>query len=408
MDPTGYTLSSSSPRQAHSIGGEIGGLAMASGIYPSIGVHAAMLRLSASGAVLEHITSESGRLSWMEGVLALATSGPNHERDRLSIPLLIEDSEPKRQKYRYFAVSGVPMSEGLAPGAGPNPGMLGKTAGAATDSDGATLGLEGSTALAAGHSHPAGTLMVVKHAHGVGELETIVDINEYVGRLASVTLSNHMVTDQAHLDPEQIGTVNPPVEVRSAGGARWMFAGREGQVSWSKVPSAGSNVGVVAILGGKLSRGESVLNATRAMEVRNLAGFTKIPNLEPTPFFPDLSDPERRRRMVEIEALRNQGGQVVYNDNIVLSAKGWSGLGFIEGEEDAPVFAPSLPGLTVDDASNGTQRGVSDADVTYKVLGVAVLPAPDAMENEIIAPDEEPVYRYVWSARLKPKLRFAR
>ena len=132
--------------------------------------------------------------------------------------------------------------------------------------------------------------------------------------------------------------------------------------------------------------------------------------MEPTTdnAFPDLSDPGRRRRMEDIEALRIQGGHVIYNDNCVLSARVWSPLGFIDGEEDAPVFAPNLPALTVDDASNGTQRAVSDSDVDFSVLGVAVLPAPDVLKNEIIAPDEEPAFRYVWSARLKRKLRFAR
>ena len=73
------------------------------------------------------------------------------------------------------------------------------------------------------------------------------------------------------------------------------------------------------------------------------------------------------------------------------------------------MFAPNLPALTVDDASNGTQRAVSDSDVDFSVLGVAVLPAPTTLlQNEIIAPDEQPILRYLWSARLKPKLQFAR
>ena len=407
MDPGGYALSSSSARAAHSISGDRAGMALASGIYPTSGVHAAMLRLSVQGVVLDHITDESGRLSWSDGVLALATSGSNHERDRLSIPVLIEDSDAKRQKYRYYSVADSPMSQGLALDAAPDPGMRGKTAGADPDNEGVTLDLQGSTATVAQHSHGAGSLEVVRHTHKVGELETIVDINAFVGRLASVTMSNHMVTDQGHLAPEQ--TVSEPVEVKSAPGTRWMFTGADGSLLWTRAPSSRSKSGVVALLGGKLSRGESVLNATRGMAVQNfLGGFAGIPNLEPGSHFPDLSDPERLRRMVEIEALRVQGGQVVYNDNIVLSAKIWSVLGFIEGEEDAPIFAPDLPGLTVDDASDGTQRALSDADVAYRVLGVAVLPAPDALDNEIIAPDEEPVFRYVWSARLKPKLWFAR
>ena len=72
------------------------------------------------------------------------------------------------------------------------------------------------------------------------------------------------------------------------------------------------------------------------------------------------------------------------------------------------MFAPNLPALLIDDANDGTQRIVSDSDVTFRVLGVAVIPAPNALENEIIAHDEEPEYRYLWAARLKPKLWFAR
>ena len=103
-------------------------------------------------------------------------------------------------------------------------------------------------------------------------------------------------------------------------------------------PSSGPSAGLVALIGGNLERGQSLLNSTRALLVQTFSSsFRPIPNLEPGSHFPDLSDPERRRRMVEIKALRVQGGQVVYNDNCVLSAKGWSGLGFIEGEEDAPV-----------------------------------------------------------------------
>ena len=99
---------------------------------------------------------------------------------------------------------------------------------------------------------------------------------------------------------------------------------------------------------------------------------------------------------------------MVYNDNVVLSSAASDGLGFIAGEEDGAIFRPNLPALTVDDASDGSQRAVGDDDVTYRVLGVAVLPAPNALENEIIAPDEEPIFRYLWAARLKPKLWFAR
>ena len=397
MDPTGYTLSSSHTRAAHSISGERGGMALASGIYPSAGVYAAMLRLSANGAVLDHVTEESGRLSWIDGILSLATSGPNHLQDRLSIPLLIEDSDPKPQIRKYFAnAANAPVTAGTTDA----PGMTGKTDEANAEGAGARLAIGGSTDVEAMHSHGAGSLRVEPHTHEVGELSVAIDINGFLGRLAAVTLSNHLVTDQAHLDPMRTGT--PPVELKSPGGARWMFAGRDGRLSMI-------GPAVVALLGGALTRGESVLNATQGVLVRNfLEGFSGIPNQEPGSHFPDLVDPERRRRMVEIEALRVQGGHVVYNDNIVLSATGWSGGGFIEGEEDAAVFAPNLPGLTVDDASNGTQRSLSDADVTYRVLGVAALPAPNAVENEIIAPGEEPLYRYVWSARLKPKLRFAR
>ena len=397
MDSTGYTLSSSHTRAAHSISGEGTGMALASGIYPAGGVHAAMLRLSAFGAVLDHVTGESGRLSWIDGVLSLATSGPNHLQDRLSIPLLIEDSDPKPQIRKYFAdAANNPATAGTTDA----PGMTGKTDEANAEATGTRLSIGGDTAGAAGHAHGAGSLTVEPHTHEVGELSVVIDINGFLGRLAAVSLSNHMVTDQADLDPMR--TAIPPVELKSPGRARWMFVGRDGRLS-------GIGPAVVALLGGKLSRGDSVLNATQGMVVRNfVAGFSGIPNLEPGTHFPDLSDPERRRRMVEIEALRVQGEHMVYNDNIVLSAQRWFGLGFIEGEEEAPVFAPNLPGLTVDDASDGTQRPLSDTDVTYKVLGVAVLPAPDAVQNQIIAPGEEPIYRYVWSARLKPKLRFAR
>ena len=397
MDPTGYTLSSSHTRAAHSISGERAGMALASGIYPTGGVHAAMLRLSANGAVLDHVTEESGRLSWIDGVLSLATSGPNHLQDRLSIPLLIEGSDLKPQIRKYFAdAANNPATAGTTDA----PGMTGKTDEANAEAAGARLSLGGNTAVAANHDHGAGSLTVEPHTHGVGELSVVIDINGFLGRLAAVAFSNHMVSDQAHLDPMR--TATPPVELKSPEGARWMFAGRDGRLS-------AIGPAVVALLGGQLSRGDSVLNATQGMIVRNFsAGFSGIPNQEPGSHFPDLVDPERRRRMVEIGALRVQGGHVVYNDNIVLSARGWSALGFIEGEEDAPVFAPNLPGLMVDDASNGTQRPIGDADVTYKVLGVAALPAPDAAKNEIIAPGEEPLYRYAWSARLKPKLRFAR
>ena len=102
------------------------------GCFPSAGVHAAMLRLvrvrRGGGA---HNRRESGRLSWSDGVLALASSGPNHERDRVTIPVLIEDSDAKRQKYRYYAVGRrPPCRKGSPLDAAPDPGMRGKTAGA--------------------------------------------------------------------------------------------------------------------------------------------------------------------------------------------------------------------------------------------------------------------------------------
>ena len=404
MDPTGYIVSSSSERAAHSISGGGVGMALASGFYPPGGIRAAMMRLSGNGAVLDHVTGESGRLSWIDGVLSLSTSGPNHLKDRLSIPVLVESSDPKPQIRKYFAdAANSPATAGTTDA----PGMTGKTDEANAEAAGTRLSIGGNTALDVpnGHDHGFGSLTVEPHTHEVGELSVVIDINGFLGRLAAVALSNHMVTDQAHLDP--MPTAIPPVELKSPGGARWLFAGREGRLS-----GTGPRVValVVALLGGTLSRGNSVLNATQGMVVRNFQDGVQgvIPNQEPGTHFPDLSDPERRRRMAEIGALRVQGGHVVYNDNIVLSAKGWSSQGFIEGEESAPVFAPNLPALTIDDASDGTQRALSDADVAYKVLGVAALPAPDAEENEIIAPGEEPVYRYVWSARLKPKLSFAR
>ena len=337
----------------------------------------------------------------------MATSGSNHERDRLSIPVLIEDSDAKRQKYRYYSVADSPMSQGLALDAAPDPGMRGKTAGADPDNEGVTLDLQGSTATVAQHSHGAGSLEVVRHTHKVGELETIVDINSFLGRLGAVSVSNHMVETQSDLAPEQ--TVSDPVEVRSAGSAQWRFVGRDARVSWARSPAANLGTALIALLGGELDRGASVLNAIKAVLVQNFAGgFREIPNLEPGSHFPDLENPERRRRMIDIGALRSAGSHLVYNDNICLSAKEQDGLGFIEGTESSPVFAPNLPGLVVDDASNGTQRVVSDADVIYRILGVALMPVPDTEENEIIAPDEQPILRYLWSARLKPKLQFAR
>ena len=407
MDTAGFVLAGSERRSANAVASDAANLELASGVFPSAGVHAALLRLSASGAVVEHITGESGRLSWSDGVLALATSGSNHERDRLSIPVLIEDSDAKRQKYRYYSVADSPMSQGLALDAAPDPGMRGKTAGADPDNEGVTLDLQGSTATVAQHSHGAGSLEVVRHTHKVGELETIVDINSFVGRLGAVSVSNHMVETQSDLAPEQ--TVSDPVEVRSAGSAQWRFLGRDARLSWARAPSSGNNAALVALLGGQMERGASVLTAIRALLVQNfIGGFRSLPNLEPGSHFPDLSDPERRRRMAEIGALRTAAGHLVYNDNVVLSSAASDGLGFIAGEEDGAIFRPNLPALTVDDAANGSQRTVVDDDVTYRVLGVAVLPAPNALENEIIAPDEEPIFRYLWAARLKPKLWFAR
>ena len=407
MDAAGFVLAGSGSQSANAVASDAANLELASGVFPSAGVHAAMLRLSASGAVVEHITGKSGRLSWSDGVLSLASSGPNHLQDRLSVPVLIEDSDAKRQKYRYYAVGPVPMSEGLATDAAPDPGMRGKTAGAALDSDGMTLGLQGSTETVGQHSHGAGTLQVETHAHPVGELETIVDINSFVGRLGAVSVSNHMVETQSDLAPEQ--TVSDPVEVRSAGSAQWRFLGRDARISWARSPSSGNNAALVALLGGDMERGASVLTAIRALLVQNFGGgFRALPNLEPGRHFPDLSDPERRRRMAEIGALRTAAGHLVYNDNVVLSSAASDGLGFIAGEEDGAIFRPNLPALTVDDASDGSQRTVGDDDVTYRVLGVAVLPAPNTLENEIIAPDEEPIFRYLWAARLKPKLWFAR
>ena len=407
MDAEGYILAGAVARGASGVASDVADLRMASGIFPTAGVHAATLRLSENGVVVDHINEESARLTWSDGVLALASSGANHERDRLSIPVLIEDSDAKRQKYRYYSVADSPMSQGLALDAAPDPGMRGKTAGADPDNEGVTLDLQGSTATVAQHSHGAGSLEVVRHTHKVGELETIVDINAFVGRLAAVTVSNHMVSDQGHLAPEQ--TVSDAVEVRSAGGAHWSFVGREGRLSWARTPSANPSTGLIALLGGNLERGASVLNATRALLVQNLSrDFRPIPNLEPGSHFPDLSDPERRRRMVEIEALRTDAGHVIYNDNVCLSARDLNVLGRIVGEEDGAIFRPNLPGLIIDDASDGSQRAVSDADVTYKVLGVAVLPAPDVRQNEVLAPGEVPEYRYAWAARLRPKLQFAR
>ena len=184
MDRAGYILSGSVEGGGNSIASDYADLHLASGFYPPDGVRAAMLHLSGTGAVLDQITRESARLSWSDGVLSLATSGPNHERDRLSVPLLIEDSDAKRQKYRFYSVADSPVSQGLALDAAPDPGMRGKTAGADPDSDGMTLDLQGSTATVAQHSHGPGSLEVVRHTHKVGELETIVDINAFVGRWA--------------------------------------------------------------------------------------------------------------------------------------------------------------------------------------------------------------------------------
>ena len=406
MHGAGYVLAGSADQAASSVASDYGNLELASGVFPGAGVHAAVLRLSAGGAVLDHVAEESARLSWSGGVLALASSGPNHERDRVTIPVLIEDSDAKRQKYRYYAVADSPMSQGLALDAAPDPGMRGKTAGADPDNEGVTLDLQGSTATVAQHSHGAGSLEVVRHTHKVGELETIVDVNAFVGRLAAVTVSNHMVATQSDLAPEQ--TVSDPVEICSAG-CTWGFVGRDGRISWTRTPAANTGAAVVALLGGNLKPGASVLAAVRALLLLNFSsGSRTIPSLEPTPFFPDLSDPERRRRAEEIGALRSEGQNLIYNDNTVISEASRSGLGLIDGTQDSSVFSPTLPALTIDDASNGTQRQVSDADVDFAVLGVAVLPAPNALENEIIAPDEEPIFRYLWAARLKPKLWFAR
>ena len=371
MDSAGFVLAGSGSRSANAVASDTANLELASGVFPSAGVHAAMLRLSASGAVMEHITGKSGRLSWSDGVLSLASSGANHERDRLSIPLLIEDSDAKPQ-IRRFSISG---------------------AAATTDA-------EGITGQTAAEGNPS-------HTHDVGSLAVVVNINGYFGHLGSISLSNHMVETQSDLAPQQ--TVSDPVEIRSAGSAQWRFLGRDARISWARSPSSGNNGALVALLGGDVERGASVLTAIRALLVQNFGdGFRALPNLEPGSHFPDLSDPERRRRMAEIGALRTAAGHLVYNDNVVLSSAASDGLGFIAGEEDGAIFRPNLPALTVDDASDGSQRTVGDDDVTYRVLGVAVLPAPNALENEIIAPDEEPIFRYLWAARLKPKLWFAR
>ena len=377
MDAEGYILAGSVRRGASGLASDSAILSMASGIYSIAGVDAALMRLSERGLVVDHVTGESGRLSWSDGVLSLASSGANHERDRLSIPLLIEDSDAKPQ-IRRFSSGG---------------------ASATTDAEGITGptgGVEGSVPGLPDHKHTVGS-----------DLAVVIDINGFLGRLAAVSLSNHMVSDQGHLAPEQ--TVSDPVEVRSAGGAHWSFVGREGRLSWARTPPANPGTGLIALLGGELERGASVLNATRALLVQNFSGSPRqIPSLEPGSHFPDLSDPERRRRMEEVGALRTAGHNLIYNDNTVISEAGSSALGRIEGTQDAAVFAPNLPPLLIDDANDGTQRIVSDSDVTFHVLGVAVLPVPNALANEIIAPDEQPEYRHVWGARLKPKVWFAR
>ena len=76
MDTAGFVLAGSGSRGANAVASDAANLELASGFFPSAGVHAAMLRLSASGAVLEHITDESGRLSWSDGVLSLAIQRP--------------------------------------------------------------------------------------------------------------------------------------------------------------------------------------------------------------------------------------------------------------------------------------------------------------------------------------------
>ena len=378
MDRTGYVLAGAGTRGANSVASDAVNLELSSSLFaPAGGVQAAMMRLSASGPVLEHITDASSRLSWRDGVLALATSGSNHERDRLSIPLLIEDSDARPQMRRFSSggASGTTDAEGIT---------------------GPTGGVEGSVPGLPDHKHTVGS-----------DLAVVIDINGFLGRLAAVSLSNHMVESQSDLAPEQ--TVSDSVEVRSAGSAQWRFVGRDARVAWARSPAANPGTALIALLGGELDRGASVLNAIKAVLVQNFAGgFREIPNLEPGSHFPDLENPERRRRMIDIGALRSAGSHLVYNDNICLSAKEQDGLGFIEGTESSPVFAPNLPGLVVDDASNGTQRVVSDADVIYRILGVALMPVPNALANEIIAPDEQPILRYLWSARLKPKLQFAR
>ena len=299
MDPEGFLLAGSVARGASGVGSDSAILSMASGIFSIAGVDGALMRLSERGLVIDHVTDQSARLTWSDGVLALATSGPNHERDRLTIPLLIEDSDAKPQIRRY-------LDGGVA---------------ATTDPE----GIAGQTA-AAGNPN---------HTHGVGSLSLVVDINGFVGRLGAVTLNNHMVTDQADLAPQQ--AVSAPVEIRSAGSARWQFVGREGRLSWERQPSADPAVALVALLGGELERGASVLNATRALLTQRLGrSFRTIPSLEPGGHFPDLADPERRRRMEEVGALRTAAGHLVYNDNIVISEAGSPALGRIEGRRTWP------------------------------------------------------------------------
>ena len=272
MDPAGYILAGSVRRGASGVASDSAILSMASGIYSIAGVDAALMRLSERGLVVDHVAGESSRLSWSDGVLALASSGANHERDRLSIPLLIDDSDAKPQIRRF-------SSGGAA----------------------ATTDAEGITGQTAAEGNPS-------HTHDVGSLAVVVNINGYFGHLGSISLSNHMVETQSDLAPQQ--TVSDPVEIRSARGARWQFVGREANLSWEREPSADPAVALVALLGGGINRGESVLTATKALLTQYLGrGFRTIPSMEPTTdnAFPDLSDPERRRRMEDIGGAAHPG-----------------------------------------------------------------------------------------------------
>lgn len=346
------------------------------------GADAGFIRVADDSITIGESTGIPATMSLRQGRLSLESSGPHPGASRLSIPVLVSDSYDRPQKRVYTAAGSDRAAAADAPGLSGSSGP-------------ATVGNHGS------------------HTHDLGDLKLTIDINGFLGQLDSIRLADHMVAQDADLDTPSLAPAarvvapeTPTVPV-AIGITTWVYLGRNNYLNYARFPPGTGEV-ILLLLGGSLTRGQEMVSAIKGCYVTDTAVGDNLQGLNPGTAFPDLEDVGRRQRMMDVGALRVQSGHLIYNDAAILSEAALLPGGGIYGRESAATFAPALPGLVIDDLSDGTQRVVSDADVTYHVLGIAISPLPNPANNEVVAPDTPLVLRYLWSAQLHPGLQVAR